>query len=69
MKSFFSPNINTSGRALRGVIALALFVAGGLTFSLSLWLGVALLASGIFVAFEAMRGWCFLRACGIKTKL
>ena len=31
--------------------------------------GVVLLASGLFVLFESLRGWCALRACGIKTKL
>jgi len=27
------------------------------------------LYSGVFVLFEALRGWCVLRACGIKTRL
>jgi hypothetical protein len=27
------------------------------------------LASGAFVLFESLRGWCALRACGIRTKL
>jgi hypothetical protein len=30
---------------------------------------IALLALAAFVLFEAARGWCFLRACGIKTRL
>ena len=69
MKSFLSPNIDTKGRVVRGVGALALLVGAGFGFTVSVWLGAALLASGVFVAFEALRGWCFLRACGIKTKL
>ena len=69
MKSFLSPNIDTKGRAVRGVGALALLVGAGFGFTVSVWLGAALLASGVFVAFESLRGWCFLRACGIKTKL
>ena len=69
MKSFLSPNIDTKGRVIRGVGALALLVGAGFGFTVSVWLGLALLASGLFVAFEALRGWCFLRACGIKTKL
>ena len=69
MKSFLSPNIDTKGRVIRGVGALALLVGAGFGFTVSVWLGAALLASGVFVAFEALRGWCFLRACGIKTKL
>ena len=69
MKSFLSPNIDTKGRVVRGFGALALLVGAGFGFTVSVWLCLALLASGLFVAFEALRGWCFLRACGIKTKL
>ena len=69
MKSFLSPNIETKGRLVRGVGALGLLVGAGLGFAVSVWLGLLLLASGLFVGFEALRGWCFLRACGIKTKL
>ena len=68
MKPFFSRNIDHKGRLIRGLGALALLMGAGFGFAISLWLGIALLASGLFVAFEAMRGWCFLRACGIKTK-
>jgi hypothetical protein len=69
VKRFFSRNIDNKGRLARGLGALALLVGGGFGFTASIWLGIALLASAIFVAFEALRGWCFLRACGIKTKL
>lgn len=67
--SFFKPNIETKGRLVRGVSALALFVGAALAFRPLPWLGVVLLLSGVFVGYEALRGWCFLRACGIKTKL
>jgi hypothetical protein len=33
------------------------------------WLGLIFIGIGIFVLFEAVRGWCFARACGIKTKI
>ena len=69
MKPFFSRNIDNKGRLIRGLGALALFVGAGFGFSGSVWLGIALMALGMFVAFEALRGWCALRACGIKTKL
>ena len=69
MKPLFSRNIDNKGRLIRGLGALALFVGAGIGFSVSVWLGIALMASGVFVAFEALRGWCALRACGIKTKL
>ena len=69
MKHFFSPNIGSKGRLVRGLGALALLVGAGFGFTLSAWLGLVLLASGLFVLFESLRGWCALRACGIKTKL
>ena len=69
MKQIFSRNIDNQGRLVRGIIALALLVGAGFGFTVSVWLGAGLLASGGFVAFEALRGWCALRACGIKTKL
>jgi hypothetical protein len=69
MKPIFSRNIDNKGRLVRGFGALTLFVGAGFGFTWSGWLGVGLLALGVFVAFEALRGWCFLRACGIKTKL
>ena len=69
MKPFFSRNIDNKGRLVRGFGALALLVGAGFGFTVSVWLGIALLTSGVFVAFEALRGWCALRACGIKTKL
>ena len=69
MKLQFSPNIDNKGRLLRGTIALLLFIGAGFGFAAALWLGLALAASGAFVLFEALRGWCALRACGIKTRL
>ncbi len=69
MKSFFSPNIDGRGRLVRGLGALSLLVGAIFGFQASPWLGLVLLASGAFVLFEALRGWCALRACGIKTKL
>ena len=69
MKSFFSRNISTTGRLARGLGALALLLGGGIGFFVSIWLGVALTVSGAFVLFEALRGWCLLRACGLKARL
>ena len=69
MKNLFSPNIGNKGRLVRGIAALLLFVGAGFAFLVSVWLSVVLAASGAFVLFEALRGWCALRACGIKTKL
>ena len=69
MKSLFPRNIDNQGRLVRGLGALALLVGAGFGFIISAWLGGAVLAAGLFVAFEALRGWCALRACGIRTKL
>jgi len=69
MKRIFTPNIDKKGRWVRGLFAIALLAGAGACFTVSPWIGVLLLLSAAFVAFEALRGWCALRACGIKTKL
>ena len=69
MKPRFTPNIGNTGRLVRGIGAVGLFTGAGFAFGVSIWLGVVLVAAGGFVLFEALRGWCALRACGIKTKL
>jgi hypothetical protein len=69
MKKFLSPNITSAGRWMRAVLGLALLIGGVIAVQQIVWLGVALFVSAGFVLFEAARGWCFLRACGIKTKL
>ena len=69
MKPVFSRNIDNPGRLVRGLGALVLLVGAGFGFTASVWLGLGLLAEGVFVGFEALRGWCVMRACGIKTRL
>lgn len=69
MKKFFSRNITSAGRWMRAVVGLVLLIGGIIAVQQIVWLGVVLLVSAGFVLFEAARGWCFLRACGIKTKL
>ena len=64
----FAPNIQNKGRWIRGLIAVALFAGGVVAIQINVPLGLALFASGAFVLFEALRGWCAFRACGIKTK-
>ncbi len=64
----FARNIDAKGRWLRGIAAGALLLGGLAAWSFSLSLSLGLMASGAFVMFEALRGWCALRACGIKTK-
>ena len=69
MKHFFNPNIETRGRLIRGLAAAGFL--GGAIFAcrVSPWLGAAIGIAGLFMLFEAARGWCVLRACGLKTRL
>jgi hypothetical protein len=69
MKLYFARNIETKGRVVRGLAALVLLLTAIVSFQLSIFLGVILLVLGLFVLFEALRGWCALRACGVKTKM
>lgn len=65
---FLRPNIDTKGRIIRGISALAMGLGAAVTWPHSHAAGIALAASSAFVAFEAVRGWCAARACGVKTK-
>ncbi len=70
--TFFKPNLERRGRVARAVAGVSLIVAAPLLFwraGWNVWICAVALSGGAFVLFEAMRGWCFLRACGIKTKL
>jgi len=68
MAKLFARNIDNRGRSLRALWGLLLIGAAVLLFSRSKWAFGLLLAGGIFALFEAVRGWCVMRACGIKTK-
>jgi hypothetical protein len=54
---------------MRALIGLLLLSAGVLLLQTLLTASIFLLALAAFVFFEAARGWCFLRACGIKTRV
>lgn len=69
MKHFFRPNISGTGRIVRGVIAIGFLVAGLLATPLPWPVRILFFVSAGFVGFEALRGWCALRACGIRTRL
>ncbi|MBU6410209.1 MAG: DUF2892 domain-containing protein [Verrucomicrobia bacterium] len=69
MRSFFKPNLDRTGRMVRGVVGGLCLVAGTIVGGDYLWwAGVILVAAGFFSLFEAIRGWCLLRACGLRTK-
>jgi Protein of unknown function (DUF2892) len=66
--SFFKQNIDRVGRLVRG--ACGLCCLGGAVFLLDNTIAaVALAGSGLFMLFEAFKGWCVARACGLKTPL
>jgi hypothetical protein len=66
---FFKPNISRHGRIARGVIGAICLIAGIVLVDYSLSLGLVFVAAGLFAIFESVRGWCLIRACGIKTKI
>jgi hypothetical protein len=68
MNGFFRRNLDYRGRMVRGVIGALCLVAGIIIAGdYSLW-GLVVVAAGLFAIFESIRGWCLVRACGIKTK-
>ena len=52
----------------RGGIGTICLIVGIVTVDYSLRFGLVFVAAGLFAMFEAIRGWCIARACGIKTK-
>ena len=72
-------NINQRGRLARlytGIFAIAVGIALALLTYLSVipatlgWIAVAgSVFGGAFAIFEARKGWCVVRAVGIKTPL
>jgi hypothetical protein len=69
MRTFFAKNIDRRGRIVRAVWGLGLMVAGLLLWGRSRWICLALMGLGVFALYEAGRGWCLMRDCGIKTRL
>ena len=69
MGKFFAANIDRKGRIARLLMGLGLIAAGIFVWRLNLWVAAGLLLSGAFGLYEAARGWCLMRACGIRTKL
>jgi hypothetical protein len=72
-------NIDARGRRARilsglACCGMALILAGIAYFRFEIlsWLGaiaLGLLAGGIFQIFEGKKGWCAVRAAGIKTRI
>ena len=68
--SFFKPNIDGRGRVARGLVSLVCAGAGVWQYAADHRIAAWILAgSALFTGFEACRGWCVARACGIKTRI
>jgi hypothetical protein len=67
--NFFAKNIDRRGRIVRAVWGATLILAGLLLWQRSRWACLTLVVFGVFALYEAGRGWCVMRACGIKTRL
>ena len=67
MNHLFPRNIGKRGRLVRGMTGLGLLV--GAYLCTWVWLSGALTGAGVFLLFEALLGWCMLRALRIKTPL
>ena len=69
MSRFWNRNIGYLGRLVRGVLGGMSLIAGIILADHHLGWCLGLVAFGLFAIFEALRGWCLVRACGIRTKL
>jgi hypothetical protein len=53
----------------RGVVGSLCLITGIVIVDFQLTVGLIFVLAGLFAIFEAVRGWCLARACGIKTKV
>jgi hypothetical protein len=51
------------------VIGSLCLITGIILVDYILWLGLVFVIAGLFAIYEALRGWCLARACGIKTRV
>lgn len=70
------PNIDQQGKRVRAIAGVISLVAGaGMLLVVRpgstsvIVTGCLLTVTGLFMLFEAARGWCLLRACGIRTRV
>ena len=60
-------NIDKTGRIARGGLSIIFLLVAGVLVPYAAPLAGIFLLVGLFTLFEAARGWCAVRACGIKT--
>jgi len=68
MKKRFQSNIGKTGRVIRALLGLMLLGAAVALHRVHGLTGVGLALAGVFCLFQALRGWCVARACGVKTR-
>ena len=69
MGNFFKPNLERTGRLIRTISGGAFLAAAAWVASTgAVWLALILAGSGAFMLYEGLRGWCIMRACGVRTK-
>jgi hypothetical protein len=61
-------NIDNTGRAARGGLGLVFLLGAGCLVPYNGTLATVFAVFGLFSLFEAAKGWCAVRACGIKTR-
>ena len=63
-------NIDSKGRKIRATSAVLLILSAAVAWWMDwpIWIAIVLGTSGLFCGYEAFKGWCALRAMGIKTK-
>jgi len=69
MRKFFAPNIDRPGRIVRAAWGVAMLIGAVFASRYAWWASAILLAFAALAFYEATRGWCLVRACGIKTKI
>jgi hypothetical protein len=69
MNKFFNPNIGTAGRVVRALWGFGLLAISFFLFESHWIVSIGLGFFAVFAFYEAIRGWCIMRACGIKTKI
>ena len=66
MNPFFAKNLDRRGRLVRGIGGVLLITAAVYVHEDSPRIALALCVVGLFSIYQAIRGWCILRACGAK---
>jgi flagellar motor component MotA len=69
MAKLFAPNLDSKGRRLRAILGSILLQAGTIVVFWNLRAALVVWGCAAFVLFEAARGCCAVRACGIKTRI